>query len=81
VRKGHGIRAPAPGHEHELAASAQAVDSEKHLVPRQTGALPRDLFEVARAHVKHGVDHLSVHGCMLCHVPPFGEQSELLQEQ
>ena len=67
MREGHGISASAPGQEHELAASAQTVDSEKHLVPCQIGALPHDLFEVARARVKHDVDHLSFHGCLLCH--------------
>ena len=81
MREGHSISAPAPGHEHELAASAQTVDGEKHLVPRQIGALPRDLFEVARACVKHYVDHLIFHGCMLGHAPPFGEENALLQEQ
>ena len=76
--EGHSISAPAPGHELELTVSAQTVDGEKHLVPRQIGALPRDLFEVARARVKHDVDHLSVHGRMLCHAPPFGEQNALV---
>jgi hypothetical protein len=60
-------------HEHELTASAQAIDGEKHLVPRQIGALPHDLFKVARARVKHDVDHLIFYGRMLCHAPPIGE--------
>ena len=47
MREGHSINAPAPGHEHDLAASAQTVDGEKHLVPRKIGQLTRDLFEVA----------------------------------
>ena len=78
LREGHGISAPAPGQEHDLTASAQAVDGEKHLVPREVGALPRDLFEVAHAHVKHDIDHLIFHGRMLCHAPPIWEQNALL---
>ena len=81
MREGQCIHAPAPGHEYDLAASAQTVDGEKHLVPRQIGTLTRDLFEVAGLGSLQYVDHLSFHGRMLCHVPPFGEQSELLQEQ
>ena len=57
MREGHRIKAPAPGQEHDLAASAQAVDGEKHLVPRQIGALPRDLFEVAGMGFVHDVDY------------------------
>ena len=81
VQEGHSISAPAPGQEHDLAASAQAVDGEKHLVPRKIGALTHDLFEVARACEKHDVDHLIFYGRMLRHAPPFGEQNALLQEQ
>ena len=81
MREGQCIKAPAPGHEHDLAASAQTVDGEKHLVPRKIGALTHDLFEVARARVKHYVDHLIFHGRMLCHAPPIGEENALLQEQ
>jgi len=81
VREGHSISALAPGHEHDLAASAHAVDGEKHFVPRNIGACTRDLFEVAgMVSVQHG-DHLIFHGRMLCHAPYFGEQNELLQEQ
>ena len=81
MREGHSISAPAPGHEHELAVSAQVVDGEKHLVPRKVGALPRDLFEVAGMGSVHDVDHLIFHGRMLCHAPPIGEENALLQEQ
>ena len=81
MQEGHCISAPAPGHEHDLAASAQAVDGEKHLVPRKIGALTRHHFEVARACVKHHVDHLIIRGRMLCHAPPSGEQNELPQKQ
>jgi hypothetical protein len=48
------------------------------LVPRKIGALTHDLFEVARAPVKHYVDHLIFYGRMLCHAPPFREQNALL---
>jgi len=81
VREGHRIKAPAPGQEHQLAASAQVVDGEKHLVPRQISALMRDLFEVAGMSFVHDVDHLIFHGRMLCHAPPIGEENALLQEQ
>ena len=81
VRDGQGISAPVPRHEHELTASAQSLDGEKHMVPRQIGTLPHDLYKVSRARVKHDVDHLCFHGCMLWHVPPLGEQNALLQEQ
>ena len=78
MREGDSINATAPGHEHELAASAQTVDGEKHLVPRKTGALTHDLFEVARARLKHYVDYLIFHDRMLRHVPPFEERNVLL---
>ena len=81
MREGHSISAPAPGHEHELAVSAQVVDGEKHLVPRKVGALPRDLFEVAGMSFVHDVDHLIFHGDLLCHVPPFEVRNELLKGQ
>jgi hypothetical protein len=49
------------------------------LVPRQIGALTRDLFEVAHARVKHHVDHLIFRDDLLRHVPPFKERNELLK--
>ena len=79
VREGHCIKAPAPGHEQELAAAAHTVDGEKHLVPRQVGALTRDLFKVTGACSVHDVDYLNFHGCRLCHAPPFGVGNELLE--
>ena len=54
------------------------VNHEKDLVPREVGAATRDVFEVARACVKHYVDHLIFRGDFLRHVPPFGERKELL---
>jgi len=79
MRESYGIQAPALGHEQDLAASAQAVDGEKHLVPRQVGALTRDLFKVTGACSVHDVDYLNFHGCRLCHAPPFGVRNELLE--
>ena len=73
VREGHNISAAAPGHEHDLAASAQAVDGEKHLVPRQIGALTRHLFEVAAMDSVHEVDDEIFYGRILCHAPPSRE--------
>jgi hypothetical protein len=81
VREGHSVKAPAPGHEHKFSASAQAVDGEKHLVPRKIGALMRDLFEVAGMRFVQDVDHLIFHGRVLCHAPPFGEQNAMLESQ
>lgn len=78
--EGHGISAPARGYEHDLADSAQAVDGEKHLVPRNIGALTREVFEVAGMGSPYDVDHLIFHGRMLRHAPPFGERNELLRE-
>ena len=73
MREGYGIKAPAPGHEQDLPASAQAVDGEKQLVPRQIGTFLRELFEVARARMKHDVDYLILYSRMLCHAPPSVE--------
>ena len=79
MREGQCINAPAPGHEHDdLAVSAQAVDGEKHLVPRKLSGCTRDIFEVAGMGSVQHVDHLIFHGRMLCHAPPFGEQKVLL---
>ena len=73
------INAPAPGQEHDLAASAQAVDSEKHLVPRQVGTLTHDLFKVTGLNFMYDVDHLIFCGDLLRHVPPVEERNELLR--
>ena len=81
MQESQGISTPAPGYEHDLAASAQAVDGEKHLVPRKIGALTHALFEVAGMGSVHDVDHLIFHSRMLRHAPLFPEQNELLQEQ
>jgi hypothetical protein len=81
MREGHCIHATAHGHEHDLAVSAQTVYGEKHLVPREIGALTRDLFEVAGMGFVQHADHLILDGRMLCHAPPLGEQNALLEEQ
>jgi hypothetical protein len=81
VQESQGVTAPFRGHEPELARSAQMVNHEKDLVPREVGALAHDVFEVARACMDHHVDHLIFRGRMLCHAPPVGEQNALLQEQ
>jgi hypothetical protein len=75
----HGVQAPASSDEYEFAPSAQAVDGEKHLVPRQIGAAPRDVFKVAGPGSVHEVKHLIFHGRMVCHRPPFGKQNVLLE--
>ena len=81
MRESHRIHAPASGHEPDLAASAQPVDGEKYLVPRQTGALTYDLFEVTDMDSAHDVDYLIFYGRVLCHVPPIGKHNALLNEQ
>jgi hypothetical protein len=81
VRESHRIHAPASRHEPNLAASAQSVDGEKYLVPRQTGTLTYDLFEVTDMNSAHDVNHLIFYGQMLCHAPPIGEQNALLKKQ
>ena len=81
MRESHRIHAPASGHEPNLAASAQTVDGEKYLVPRQTSALTYDLFEVTDMDSAHDVDDLIFYGRMLCHAPPIGEQNALLKKQ
>ena len=78
VQEGQGISAQATGHEHDSATSAQMVNHEKDLVPREVGAAPRDVLDVARTCVKHDVDHLIFRGDLLRHVPPFEERNELL---
>jgi hypothetical protein len=65
-------------HEHDFAASAQTVDGEKHLIPREIGTFTRDVFEVAGADPAHDVDHLIFHNRMLCHATTFGERHALL---
>ena len=81
MREGDSISATAPGHEHELAASAQTVDGEKHLIPRKVGALTRDLFQVAEFGAAQHVDYLILHDRMLRHVPPFEERNVLLERK
>lgn len=78
-REGHPIRAPARAHEHDLARPGQVIDGEKHLVPRQIGALTRHLVEVAGTASEHDVNHLIFRGRLLCHAPPCWEESAPLQ--
>ena len=56
-----------------MAAPTQAVDGEKNLVPRQIGTVTGDLFEIAGTGSLDEVDHLILHGWMLCHASPFKE--------
>ena len=79
MRESYGIKTPAPGHKHDLAISAQTVDSEKHLVPPQVGTLTHDLFKVTGIGSAHDVDYLNLYGCRLCHVLPSGVRKELLE--
>ena len=80
VRRGHEIRTSALGHESDLAASAQMVDREKHLVPREMRTLTYDVFEIAGLSPVHNVDYLIFHDRMLCHASPSWTQNALLEE-
>jgi len=73
MQEREGIMAPFRGHEPGLPRSAQMVNHEKDLVPREVGAATRDVFEGTRACVKHDVDHLILCGDLLCHVRPIEE--------
>ena len=74
----HNIGASALVREHDLAVSAQMVDGEKHLVPREMRALTRDIFEVAAVDTAHHVDHLIFHNRILDHATTFEERHALL---
>jgi hypothetical protein len=71
VRESHPRRASASRHEPDLAASAQAIDGEKYLVPGQIGALPYPLLKVAHARVMQNVTPLIFDGDRVCHLPPL----------
>ena len=58
VQESQGITTALRGHESDLACLAQMVNHGKDLVPREVGAATCHVFEVARAVVKHHVDHL-----------------------
>jgi hypothetical protein len=74
LRKGHGIGAPACGRQGDFAASTQAVDSEKDLVPRQVSASACDVFKVAGLDFSEEIDHMILDDRMLCHAPPLGNE-------
>lgn len=74
-----GIPAPLRRHKTDPARSTQMVDHEKDLVPREVGALARDVFEVACACVKDHVEHLIFRGDLLLHVPPVKKRNEVLR--
>lgn len=79
VQESQGITAPLRGYESDLARSAQMVNHEKDLVPREVGAATRHVFEVACLYMKQHVDHLIFRGDPWRHVPPFEERNELLR--
>ena len=71
LRESHRIYASAFRYEPNLAASAQPVDREKYLVPRQIGALARDLFHIADMDSAHDVGYQIFYGRLLCHAHPL----------
>ena len=64
---------PDPWVRADLAVSAQVVDEEKYMAPRKSGALTRDVFEVAGMGSVHEVDHLIFDSCTSFHVRPCEE--------
>lgn len=78
LQEREGITTFLPASEPDLACSAQMVNHEKDLVPREVGALARHVFQVAHAGVQHQVDHLIFCGDLLIHLPPFEERNEVL---
>ena len=78
MQEREGITAPFREPEPDLPRSAQMVNHEKDLVPREVGAATRDIFEGARVCAKQDVDHLVFCGDLLRHVPPVEEQNALL---
>ena len=79
VQECQGITAPLCWREPHLPRSAQMVNREKDLVPREVGAAKRQIFEVARRYRPHHVDNLILRRHLLRHVPPFEERNELLK--
>ena len=81
AQESQGRTTPLRGHHPDLARSAQTVNCDKDLVPRELGAATPQVFKVARTGAKDHVDHLIFHGDLLCHVPPFEVRNELLRGQ
>ena len=79
VQESQGITTPLRGHQPDLARSAQMVNREKDLVPREVGAATHHLFKIAPRYRPHHVDHLIFHGDLLRHVSPVEERNELLR--
>lgn len=79
VRESQRITALHRGHELDLPRSAQMVNREKDLVPREVRAATRHVFEVACLYMNQHVDHLSFRGDLWRHVPPFEERNESLR--
>jgi hypothetical protein len=67
------------GHQPDPACSAQMVNREKDLVPREVEAATHHLFEVAHRCRPYYVDHLIFRVDLLRHVPPFEERNEFLK--
>ena len=78
MQKRKGITALFREPEPDLPRSAQMVNHEKDLVPREVGATTCDIFEGARACAKQDFDHLFFCGDLLRHVPPCEERNALL---
>lgn len=73
------ITAPHCRHEPDLVPSAQMVNHEKDLVPREVEVATRHVFVSVRVYMKHHVDDLIFRGNLLSHVPPFEGGNELLE--
>ena len=78
AQESQGITTPLRGHQPDPARSAQMVDREKDLVPREVEAATHHLFQVAPRCRPYYVDHLILRTALLRHVPPFKERNEFL---
>ena len=79
AQKSQGITTLLRGHQPDPACSAQMVNREKDLVPREVKAATHHLFEVAHRCRPYDVDHLIFRGELLRHVPPFEERNGFLK--
>jgi hypothetical protein len=66
AQESQGRTTPLRGHHPDLARSAQTVNCDKDLVPRELGAATPQVFKVARTCAKDHVDHLLYGQLRLC---------------
>jgi hypothetical protein len=79
AQESQGITTLLRGHQSDPARSAQMVNREKDLVPREVEAATHHLFQVAPRCRPYDVDYLIFRADLLRHVPPFEERKEFLR--